>query len=88
MQLIYPKQATRIYVPIDLNGKLSSTIFQVAHRTPETEIYWHLDGSFLGSTKTFHQMALQPPIGKHHLALVDKNGFRLEQEFEIVGKGK
>lgn len=88
MQLIYPKQATRIYVPVDLNGKLSSTIFQVAHRTPETEIYWHLDGSFLGTTKTFHQMALQPSIGQHHLALVDKNGFRLEQDFEIVGKGK
>lgn len=88
MQLIYPKQATRIYVPVDLNGKLSSTVFQVAHRSPETEIYWHLDGEYLGATKTFHQMALQPSIGKHHLALVDKNGFRLEQEFEIVGKGK
>ena len=88
MQLIYPKQATRIYVPIDLNGKLSSTIFQVAHRTPETEIYWHLDGAYLGTTKTFHQMALQPSIGQHHLALVDKNGFRLEQDFEVVGKGK
>lgn len=88
MQLIYPKEATRIYVPVDLNGQLSSTIFQVAHRNPEMEIYWHLDGDYLGSTKTFHQMALQPPIGRHHLALVDKDGFRLEQDFEIVGKGK
>jgi penicillin-binding protein 1C len=88
MQLIYPKQATRIYVPVDLNGQLSSTIFQVAHRNPDMEIYWHLDGAYLGSTKTFHQMALQPPIGEHHLALVDKDGFRLEQAFEIVGKGK
>jgi penicillin-binding protein 1C len=88
MQLIYPKQITRIYVPIDLNGKLSSTVFQAAHRNPDTEIYWHLDGTYLGLTKTFHQMSLQPPIGKHHLALVDKNGFRLEQEFEIIGKGK
>lgn len=88
MQLIYPKDATRIYVPVDLNGKLSSTIFQVAHRNPEMEIYWHLDGEYLGSTKTFHQMALQPAIGKHVLALVDKDGYRLEQRFEIIGKGK
>jgi penicillin-binding protein 1C len=86
MQLLYPKQSTRIYVPVDLNGQLSSTIFQVAHRVPETEIYWHLDGAYLGATKTFHQMALQPSIGPHHLVLVDKNGFRLEQHFEIVGK--
>ncbi|MBL7827648.1 MAG: penicillin-binding protein 1C [Saprospiraceae bacterium] len=87
LQLIYPKEATRIYVPIDLNGKLSSTIFQVAHRVPETEVFWHLDGVYLGSTKTFHQMALQPSIGHHQLALVDKDGFRLEQSFEIIGKG-
>jgi len=86
MQLIYPKQATRIYVPVDLNGKLSSTIFQVAHRKTDIEIYWHLDGVYLGSTKTFHQMGLQPAVGMHHLALVDKDGFRLEQDFEVVGK--
>jgi penicillin-binding protein 1C len=86
MQLIYPKQATRIYVPVDLDGKLSSTVFQVAHRSKSAEIFWHLDGQFLGSTTVFHQMALQPPVGKHLLALVDRDGHRLEQSFEIVGK--
>ncbi len=86
MQLIYPKNPTKIYVPVDLDGRLSSTVFQVAHRAPETEIYWHLDGAYLGSTKTFHQLALQPPVGKHRLTLVDANGYRLEQTFEIIGK--
>lgn len=86
MQLIYPKYAAKIYVPVDLDGKLSSTVFQVAHRKPDAEIFWHLDGVYLGSTKTFHQMALQPPVGKHKLALVDKDGYRLEQAFEIIGK--
>ena len=86
MQLIYPKNVTRIYVPVDLSGKLSSTVFQVAHRSPGIEIFWHLDGVYIGSTRTFHQMALQPPVGQHVLALVDKDGYRLEQQFEIVGK--
>ena len=86
MQLIYPKQPTQIYVPVDLDGKLSSTVFQVAHRKLDTEIFWHLDGIYLGSTKTFHQMALQPAVGKHRLTLVDKDGYRLEQAFEIIGK--
>jgi penicillin-binding protein 1C len=88
MQLIYPKHPTKIYVPVDLDGKLSSTVFQAAHRNPDTEIFWHLDGVYLGSTKTFHQMALQPPVGPHKLTLVDKDGYRLEQPFEIIGKGK
>jgi penicillin-binding protein 1C len=86
MQLIYPKQPTKIYVPVELDGKLGSAVFQVAHRVPDTEIFWHLDGVYLGSTKTFHQMALQPQPGRHLLALVDANGFRLEQGFDVMGK--
>ena len=88
MQLVYPKHPTKIYVPVDLNGQLSSTVFQVAHRSPDTEIFWHLDGVYLGSTRTFHQMALQPAVGKHRLALVDKAGYRLELPFEVIGKSK
>ncbi len=88
MQLVYPKHPTKIYVPVDLNGQLSSTVFQAAHRNPDVEIFWHLDNTYLGSTHTFHQMALQPTVGKHHLALVDKDGYRLELPFEIIGKGE
>jgi penicillin-binding protein 1C len=86
MQLIYPKSPTRIYVPVDLNGKLSSTVFQVAHRKPDIEVHWHLDGQYLGTTRTFHQRELQPSAGKHHLTLVDKDGFTLNLNFEVLGK--
>ena len=86
MQLIYPKTVTKIYVPIELDGKASSTIFRVAHRQPETAVFWHLDNEYIGTTKTFHQMALNPSVGKHKLTLVDENGNRLEQAFEIMQK--
>lgn len=86
MQLIYPKNPTRIYVPVELDGTLGRTVFQVAHRSADTEIFWHLDGTYLGSTRTFHEMALQPSVGRHRLVLVDKSGYRLETSFEIIGK--
>jgi penicillin-binding protein 1C len=86
MQLIYPRQAAKIYVPIDLDGQRSKTIFQVAHRKPDTKIYWHLDEDYVGTTQTFHQYAFAPPPGKHVLTLVDEQGNRLEQRFEIVLK--
>ena len=86
MELIYPKRIAQIYVPIDLDGKLSPTVFKVAHRQPETPIYWHLDNEYLGSTTTFHEFALNPKKGKHTLTLVDKDGHRLQTEFEIIGK--
>ena len=86
MQLIYPKSVTKIYVPIDFDGKPSATIFRVAHRNANAQIYWHLDNEFIMTTKTFHQIALQPSIGKHRLTLVDADGNRLEQVFEIMAK--
>jgi penicillin-binding protein 1C len=86
MQLIYPRQASRIFVPIDLDGKKSKTIFQVAHRRASAKIYWHIDQEYMGTTQTFHQFAFEPPAGKHVLTLVDENGYRLEQRFEIILK--
>lgn len=86
MQLIYPKHPTQIYVPIDLNGEMSRTVFSVAHRNPNATIYWHIDQDFIGSTQAFHQKELQPEVGKHILTLVDDQGSRLERTFEIIVK--
>ena len=86
MQLIYPKELTKIFVPIDLDGKLSRTVFKVAHRTPTETIHWHLDESYLGSTTDFHEMELNPEQGYHLLTLVDEKGNRLERRFRIIGK--
>ena len=83
MQLIYPKELTKIFVPIDLDGKLSRTVFKVAHRTPTETIHWHLDESYLGSTTDFHEMELNPEQGYHLLTLVDEKGNRLERKFRI-----
>lgn len=86
MQLIYPKYATRIYVPLDLDGQLSRTVFEVAHRQAEATIHWHIDQEYIQSTQHFHSMEVNPGVGKHTLTLVDEFGNRLEQKFEILKK--
>ena len=86
MQLIYPKKLTSIFVPLDLDGKLSRTIFKVAHRNPNQTIHWHLDNHFLGSTVDFHEMELNPEAGSHILTLVDYNGNSLQRKFKIIRK--
>ena len=86
MQLIYPKANSRIYIPINLDGTRSATIFEAAHRNPRAKIHWHLDETYLGLTETFHQVKLDPEPGRHLLTLVDDQGFRLEQYFVIARK--
>lgn len=88
MQLIYPKFFSKIYVPLDLDGLPGRTVFKIAHRNPSATIHWHLDRQYIGSTTNFHEMALNPPKGKHLLTVVDEKGERLEQAFEILIKNK
>ncbi len=86
MQLIYPREPNKIFVPIGLEGEKEKTVFEVAYDYPEEPLYWHLDNQFLGQTRHFHQMGLRPTVGKHVLTVVDKEGHRLVQRFEIVGE--
>ena len=88
MEFIYPKHSTQIYVPVELDGQTGQTIFEVAHRSSDAVIYWHLDDDYLGSTKGIHQMALSPEPGKHALTIIDQQGERMELYFEILQKSK
>jgi penicillin-binding protein 1C len=86
MELIYPKQFSKIYVPLELDGKRGKTVFEAAHRKKGCTIYWHLDNEYIGETKDFHQMGISPQAGKHLLTLVDEKGETLKQFIEIVDK--
>ena len=86
MEFIYPARQTDIYVPVELNGKPGKAVFEVAHRNPETMIYWHLDNNYLGMTKHIHQMGLYPQQGPHLLTIVDENGNKLTKQFTVLTK--
>ncbi|MCX6232232.1 MAG: penicillin-binding protein 1C [Bacteroidetes bacterium] len=88
MEMIYPANNSKIYIPVDLGGKPGSTVFKLAHRNPQNLVYWHLDGVFIGSTTQFHQIALAPEAGMHRLTLVDQKGEVLCVNFEIMNKRK
>ena len=86
MQFIYPKHSGKIYVPIDLDGHMGRTVFEVAHRNPAEKIHWHLDDVYLTTTSVFHSVELNPSEGMHQLTVVDQEGGRLERWFEVVGR--
>jgi penicillin-binding protein 1C len=86
MDMIYPKEKSRIFIPRDIDGQPGSSIFELAHHNPETLVYWHLDGHYIGSTKKVHQFALHPSEGPHILTLVDERGEAMERHFEVISK--
>ncbi len=86
MELIYPKDGAKIYVPLEADGSRGRMICNAAHRQTGTKIFWHLDDKYVGETTDFHQIALNPPAGKHKLTLVDGNGNNLQISFEVLAK--
>jgi penicillin-binding protein 1C len=84
--VVYPKANSKIYVPIEIDGKIGRTVFEVAHRNIHTNVYWHLDDDYVGATKEIHQMAFNPSVGKHKLMVIDENGISVTVKFEVMGR--
>ncbi|HEX5057431.1 MAG TPA: penicillin-binding protein 1C [Gammaproteobacteria bacterium] len=86
IDLLYPNSGARIYIPTDLAGRRSRTVFEAVHRDSGAVLYWHLDDAYLGATRTIHQQALDMEPGIHRIVLVDQEGNRLARVFEVLGK--
>lgn len=86
MELIYPRETSRIYIPKELDGKPGKVIFEAAHRNPSTTIFWHVNSNFMGSTKNIHQLATYLTIGKYTLTLIDENGETITKNITIENK--
>ena len=88
MEMIYPKAGTVIYIPYELSGEQGKTVFEIAHRNPSNTVYWHIDGTLVGTTRDIHQLGLNPTKGKHMLSLSDNTGETLNIPFEVVSEKK
>lgn len=86
MEMIYPRNNSKIYIPLEIDGKRGNVVFSAAHRNSGSRIFWHLNNGFVGETAYPHQMARTIEPGKHRLTLVDEAGNRLSQTFEILEK--
>lgn len=86
LEIVYPANGTKIYVPVELNGKPGKAVFEAATRRKESFLFWHLDDNFSGTTSGFHQLGLNPEAGKHKLTVVDESGESVSVNFEIISK--
>ena len=84
MEFIYPGENTRLYLPVDLDGSPGSIVVEVAHRNPQSILYWHLDNDFIGITSVNHHVAIQPAFGKHRISVVDDSGNTIFKDIEIL----
>lgn len=84
--IVYPKKPSKIFIPVGLDGQREKVIFELTHRNKEAVVYWYIDEDYIGSTMEIHQMEVSPEPGKHVLTVMDENGEKIAQKFEILEK--
>ena len=86
LAIIYPRNKQKIYLPVDFSEQQRKVIFEAAHRSNSSAVFWHLDDIYVGQTTEIHQMEFQPSVGKHKLTVMDENGVTKSVYFEMLGK--
>ncbi len=83
MDIVYPDVHSKLFIPIDLDGKPEKIVFKATHRNKSSVIFWYLDKIYIGSTSNNHELSIRPKKGKHQLLLVDHLGNRYQQNIEV-----
>jgi len=83
MAFIYPKENEGVVLPKGFDERVNDVVFKIAHRNPETKVFWYLDNTFIGTTEDFHELAIVPEVGNYILTAVDVDGNEIKKEIEI-----
>jgi len=85
MEFIYPTSGIKIFIPRDQTGQFTRVITEVAHRNPSKKIFWHLDETYIATTRFIHQIEMLAKTGNHVLTVVDEDGNTIRCLFTITG---
>jgi penicillin-binding protein 1C len=84
LEIIYPVDEAKIFIPKEISGQKGNTIFTATHKNSAAKLFWHIDNEYVGTTEKFHQLSINPIVGKHQLTVVDGEGNSVSKHFEIV----
>jgi penicillin-binding protein 1C len=86
MEIIYPYNNSKIYIPVYLDGTYGTTVFQASHRNKNSKIFWYLNDKLISQTQGKHEIELRPKEGNYTLTIIDENGESKTCKFEVTSE--
>ena len=83
LEIIYPLNNARLWLPRDFHGEKQKISTRAAHRDGQRTIFWYLNDHYLGSTVSRHEMAISCTKGWNQLEIVDEIGYRDRKRFYV-----
>lgn len=84
LEIIFPTPGANIIVPVEIDGNRGSIVLEAGIRDDSMEIFWDLDGEFIGTTDSIHKMMVSPKVGEHILTITDSIGTVKSRKFNVV----
>ncbi|MBX7181060.1 MAG: penicillin-binding protein 1C [Bacteroidia bacterium] len=84
--LVYPTPNAKIFIPRNHENIQLGIICRATHKQENASVYWSLDGEFITTTTTLHEIQINPEPGKHRLNVTDHLGESHTIAFEIIKK--
>ncbi len=81
IEIVYPVNDIKILIPRDLDGAYEQVVLSARHQRNEAQLFWFLDGNFMGETTTIHQFTVDLAPGIHVLTVQDDEGFIKKVQF-------
>ncbi len=88
IDLIYPIEGVKIFVPRDLSGKHERIVFSAKHHRPDSHLFWFLNGVLIGETKGKHDLPVNLSSGPHKLTIQDEEGVQRTVSFHAYRKAE
>ena len=86
LELIYPVNGIKTFIPRDLDGNYEKIVFIAKHHQPVSQLFWFINGSYLGNTKNDHSYAIDLDAGDYQLTVQDEEGFAKSVTFSVYKK--
>ncbi|WP_432473471.1 penicillin-binding protein 1C [Amphritea sp. HPY] len=84
IEITYPRPGQLISLPRYLGGEQGEVILRANAKTPNAQLFWHLDQKYLGATRTFHELSVPVRPGRHLLRVIDEQGNIRQLRFTVV----
>jgi penicillin-binding protein 1C len=84
LSIVSPKPGAEVIVPRGLDGTPGGVVLEATHRDPNAVVHWHVDETFVGTTRRPHQVEVAPAPGVHRVVVVDADGEREERAFTVL----
>lgn len=85
LAILHPAEGSKIKATRDLDGVRQPLLFEVLCLNSSTELHWHVNETYIGTTRTIHKLEFEPETGgEHRLVVMNDAGASAMCSFWVV----